>query len=161
MIFISVGTSNKDFNRLLKECDNIALGSSSKFFAQIGNSAYIPTHIPHKRWLSTEEMQHWHDVATIFIIHAGFGTVSELIRLRKPIIIVPRTIENGEAVNDQGDLSSKLHDLGFVEEVKDIAQLRQALSNINSQKYNPYNLTSTIPSILEDFIINLTSNACK
>lgn len=155
MIFITVGTANKGFDRLIEKCDELALKYDLSFFAQIGSSQFTPKNIPYKRWLTKEEIiQHYQD-AGAFIVHGGFGTLSEILRMGKPIIVVPRTFENGEAVNDQSDLSSKLAALGFVINVTDMDMLEPAINALNSTSLKSYDLKSNIPEILKNSVIEL------
>lgn len=155
MIFVTVGTANKGFDRLIQKCDELALKYGLPFFAQIGSSQVIPKNIAYKRWLTKEEIQNKYENASAFIVHGGFGTLSEILRIGKPIIVVPRTFENGEAVNDQSDLSSKLAALGFVINVTDMDILEPAIKSLNSTSLKSYNLNSNIPEILKDCILNL------
>lgn len=152
MIFITIGTANKGFNRLIQNCDFIAEKYGLTFFAQLGSSSFIPKNIDYKRWLTVDEMKIKYDQADAFIVHGGFGTLSEVLRLKKPIIVVPRTFKNGEAVNDQRDLSFKLEKLGYVKCVTDIEQLENVVLNIQSIPLKEYNLVSDIPLILQDQI---------
>ncbi|WP_113651841.1 glycosyltransferase [Pedobacter namyangjuensis] len=155
MIFITVGTANKGFDRLIQKCDELALKYGLSFFAQIGSSQFTPKNIPYKRWLNKEEITKYYQDASAFIIHGGFGTLSEILRIGKPIVVVPRTFENGEAVNDQSDLSSKLAALGFVINVTDMEMLEPAINAINTTSLKSYNLNSNIPEILKESILNL------
>jgi UDP-N-acetylglucosamine transferase subunit ALG13 len=156
MIFISVGTANKGFDRLLKECDRIASRSTITFYAQTGSSTYIPKHIEHKQWLSRDEMVQYYHTASGFIVHGGFGTISEIIRLNKPIIVVPRKFEDGEAVNNQADLAVKLSELMFVKCIDDLRELEEILINLQRYKFRSYNLTTIIPKILDEYLSTIS-----
>lgn len=152
MIFITIGTANKGFDRLLQKCDEIAKKHNIIFFAQTGSSKYIPQNIDYKQWLSKEEINIKYKEARAFIVHGGFGTLSEVLRLEKPIIVIPRTFENGEAVNDQSDISIKLDSLGFVKCILDLKNLEEMVLNIDSIFFNRYKLESNIPNILKEKI---------
>ena len=158
MIFITVGTTNKGFDRLLMECDRIAQETGKSFFAQTGSSKYNPKNMPFKKWLTNEEMKFFYYSATSFIIHGGFGTLSETLKTNKPIIVVPRKFEDGEAVNDQMDLAIKLHSLGFIHCIKNLSDLEEILFNENKIKLKPFSLVTTIPSLLNTYISELTKD---
>jgi UDP-N-acetylglucosamine transferase subunit ALG13 len=155
MIFVSVGTANKGFDRLLRECDQVAQRTGLAFFAQTGSSAFKPAHMPSQPWLSREEMQRYYQQASAFIVHGGFGTLSETLKLNKPIFVVPRRLEDGEAVNNQTDLVAKLHSLGLVYHVEQLTKLEDALTQLASHRFRPNRLTTTIPTLIQDYVSQL------
>jgi UDP-N-acetylglucosamine transferase subunit ALG13 len=155
MIFVTVGTANKGFSRLIKECDDIANALRVEFFAQIGMSEYVPVHMAYTQWLTREQMSTYYKKASAYIVHGGFGTLSEIIRFGKPIIVVPRRFEDGEAVNNQNDLADKLNDLGFVKTVSNMSDLQSVISDIDSFHFKTYDLKSTVPNMLNKYISDL------
>jgi len=156
MIFVSVGTSNKGFDRLLRACDQIALRTGLPFFAQTGSSAYTPNHLPYQTWLSRAEMQERYQAASAFIVHGGFGTLSETLKYGKPVFVVARRLEDGEAVNNQTDLAIKLHSLGLVQYVEKLEELESALLLRETYQQQANVLKTTIPAIIQNYITNLT-----
>ncbi|TPG58943.1 glycosyltransferase [Hymenobacter nivis] len=155
MIFVTVGTANKGFDRLLRECDQIAQRTGLEFFAQTGSSEFKPQHLAYQAWLSRDEMQQYYQRASAFIVHGGFGTLSETLKLGKPIFVVPRRLEDSEAVNNQADLVIKLHSLGLIYHVDQLTQLEQVLLQPEAHQFQLNTLTSTIPSILESYVNQL------
>ena len=155
MIFVSVGTSNKGFDRLLRACDQIALRTGLPFFAQTGSSAYIPNHLPHQAWLSRAEMQERYQSASAFIVHGGFGTLSETLKYGKSIFVVARRLEDGEAVNNQADLAIKLHSLGLVHYIEKLEELESVLLLREPYKQQANKLTTNIPAIIQNYITHL------
>lgn len=158
MIFVSVGTANKGFNRLLQECDQIARRTSLTFFAQTGSSSYQPAHLPFQAWLTSAQMQQHYQQASAFVVHGGFGTLSETLQYGKPIFVVPRRAQDGEAVNNQTDLAVKLHSLGLVHYVEQVAHLEQALLQREKLVFRPKTLTNNVPDLILDYIAHLTCN---
>ena len=152
MIFISVGTADKGFDRLLQACDKIAAHSATKFFAQTGYSEFVPTYIKSTRWLSREQMKACYKQATSFIIHGGFGTISEVIRFNKPIIVVPRSFSEKEAVNDQYDLCRHLSRANYVHCVENVDHLESVLKNIALGQLRPFEVSTQIPELIAAFI---------
>ena len=155
MIFITVGTTNKGFDRLLSKCDEIAERSGLVFFAQTGNSGYKPKHFDYKQWLSQTDMLIKYQEAAAFLVHGGFGTLSEVLSTKKPVVVVPRSRKDEEAVNNQGDICRKLDQMGYVKCVEDIERLSGVLSNIGDLRLVPYELESDIPSIVKDHVNTL------
>jgi UDP-N-acetylglucosamine transferase subunit ALG13 len=152
MIFISIGTANRGFDRLLRECDQIAHRTGREFFAQTGSSSFKPVHIPFQQWLSRNEMQQYYHRASAFVVHGGFGTLSETLKFGKPIFVVPRRLEDGEAVNNQTDLATKLHSLGLIYHVAQLTHLEQALMQLETYRFQPNTLKTTIPTIIQDYV---------
>lgn len=100
MLFVTVGTHSQQFDRLLKEIDRIAEKRKDLvFFAQIGNSKYIPKNFFYKKFLSKEEYEKNFN-ADIIISHGGAGSIIHTLTLKKPLIVVPRLKRFNEHTND-------------------------------------------------------------
>lgn len=112
MIFVTVGTHEQPFNRLLKEVDNLIENGVIKddVFAQIGYSDYVPKHYKYSKFLDYTEMQNYFLRATVVITHGGPSSFMEAIKLKKVPIVVPRQEKYGEHINN--------HQLEFCEELK-------------------------------------------
>ncbi|MCX6800740.1 MAG: glycosyltransferase [Candidatus Diapherotrites archaeon] len=102
MIFVSVGTHDQQFNRLLKEIDKLVENKkiSESIFAQTGNSIYIPKKFKHKKFLGLEEFDKNVKKCEIFITHAGEGNIGTGLQYEKRMIVVPRLKKFGEHTND-------------------------------------------------------------
>lgn len=103
MIFLTIGT-DLSFNRLVKAMDIWASNNSSiKVFAQIGpigSIDYHPKHMNNKSMLSPEEYNQYCDEADFLIAHAGMGSIITALKIRKPIVLMPRLAKYGEHRND-------------------------------------------------------------
>ncbi|NVO86109.1 glycosyltransferase [Hymenobacter terrestris] len=153
MIFVSVGTANQGFDRLLRECDQIAYRIGLPFFAQIGSSSFKPLHMPYQAWLSRDEMQYYYQNATAFIVHGGFGTLSEILKLGKPIFVVARLFEEGEAGNNnQTDLAVKLHSLGLIYYIEHLPHLEAAIVQRETYLFRQNDLLTTIPTLIQEYV---------
>ncbi len=72
MIFVSVGTHEQGFDRLIKEVDNFAKENNIKdIFIQKGFTKYNPTHCAYKELISPDEMNHYMNTANLVITHGG------------------------------------------------------------------------------------------
>jgi UDP-N-acetylglucosamine transferase subunit ALG13 len=99
-LFVSVGTRPNQFDRLARAADELALKKGFEVFVQSGNSTYVPKNADHSKFLGHEETlqkMKWCDVA---VVHAGAGTLIELLALRKPVVLFPRLEKYGEHTND-------------------------------------------------------------
>jgi Uncharacterized conserved protein len=92
MIFVTVGTHEQPFNRLIKKLDEMVENKliQDEIFAQIGYSTYEPKHYKWSKFLSSDEMDHYMQEATTVICHGGPATFMKSLSLGKKTIVVPR-----------------------------------------------------------------------
>lgn len=102
MIFVTVGTHEQQFDRLVKKIDELKKQNIVKddVFIQIGYSTYEPKYCEYKRLLSYDEMNEMYHNANIIITHGGPASFMKALELKKIPIVVPRQIKFGEHVND-------------------------------------------------------------
>lgn len=111
MIFVTVGTHEQQFNRLVRAVDDsIADGTlDDSVFIQTGYSDYQPTHCEWTRFLPVAEMRSWMREADVVVTHGGPSSFIEAMSVGKVPVVAPRRFEYGEHVND--------HQVDFVREV--------------------------------------------
>lgn len=111
MIFVTVGTHNYEFTRLVKIIDSIAEKIDEDFFIQYGNSKHIPRNCKGIQWLDGSKMAHYLSTADVIITHAGAGSILSSLISGKPLIIIPRKQSLGEHIDDhQFQLARKMED---------------------------------------------------
>lgn len=99
-ILVTVG-SMFPFDRLIHGADVMASKlPNESIVAQIGDGAYEPRHMPFERFLPRARFVELLRDSDVVISHAGIGTISEALRFRKPLMVLPRRHSLGEAVND-------------------------------------------------------------
>ena len=140
MIFVTVGTHEQQFNRLIKEVDRLKGEGliQDEVFIQTGFSDYEPVHCQWKALISYDEMNRYMDEADIVITHGGPATFMGVISKGKRPIVVPRQEKFGEHVNDhQVKFSQKIAKEygGSIILIQNIEELRK-----NFYKGNTYNL---------------------
>ena len=140
MIFVTVGTHEQQFNRLIKEVDRLKGEGliQDEVFIQTGFSDYEPVYCQWKNLISYDEMNHYMDEANIIITHGGPATFMGVISRGKRPIVVPRQEKFGEHVNDhQLEFSQKINEeyIDSIELIQNIEELRQIF-----YKSNTYNL---------------------
>lgn len=133
MIFVTVGTHEQQFDRLIKEVDYLKKNKfiNEDVFIQTGFSEYIPQYCQHSKFLSYEEMTEYIENARIIITHGGPASFLSVLSAGKSPIIVPRQEKYGEHVNDhQVDFSTQLIERGYpISVVYNIDELPKYLSN--------------------------------
>ncbi len=102
MIFVTVGTHEQQFDRLLAEIDRLRENMVLKddVMAQTGFSSYEPEHCQWSRLLSCQDMDRYIKEARIVITHGGPASFIAPLREGKIPIVVPRQKRFGEHVND-------------------------------------------------------------
>ncbi|AAV60743.1 Glycosyl transferase CpsG [Streptococcus thermophilus] len=149
MIFVTVGTHEQPFNRLIKEVDRLKKEGiiTDEVFIQTGFSTYEPQYCDWKNIISYPEMEDYMNRADIIITHGGPATFMGAIAKGKKPIVVPRQEKFGEHVNDhQLDFAYQVKDrydnIEVVEDIKTLQQfLKQDLSisestTSNNKKFN-------------------------
>ena len=102
MIFVAVGTQKFQLNRLLKAVDDLKGQGrlEDEVFAQTGHSDYAPQNYGYKDFLSREDFQSCIDRCDLLITHSGVATIIAGLKLRKPVVVVPRLAKFSEHVDN-------------------------------------------------------------
>ena len=111
MIFVTVGTHEQQFNRLVQEIDRLKENGEIKedVVIQTGYSTYEPQFCEFQKIFSYDEMQKYIAEASIVITHGGPSSFIAPLQIKKIPIVVPRQHKFDEHVND--------HQAEFVKEV--------------------------------------------
>jgi len=102
IIFITVGTEKFSFDRLIRIVDDVADKGliKGKFFAQIGESNYIPKKIQYSKFLEFRIFLEHVKRSDLVITHAGVGTLLNCLSFGKIPIIFPRLHKYSEHLDD-------------------------------------------------------------
>lgn len=127
MIFVTVGTNEARFDRLLEALDDLPGGTD--LVVQHGPSAIRPTGATCTDYLSFDEIVESMRRARAVVTHAGVGSVlTALLNGTRPIV-VPRLQRFGEAVDDhQLEFGRRAASAGLVTLVEDTAELVPAIA---------------------------------
>lgn len=135
MIFVSVGTNEAPFDRLLRAVD--ALPTDEQLVVQAGHSSpHVVTRAEVVDFLSFEKMGESIRQARAFVTHAGVGSIMVGLANGKRPIVLPRRKAFGEAVDDhQLQLGRRFSRAGLVTLVEEPEHLDKALRG--EQKAEP------------------------
>jgi beta-1,4-N-acetylglucosaminyltransferase len=123
MIFVSVGMHYLGFDRLVKKIDAIAESSNEEIIIQLGRSKYRPKYAKYFEFDEYDSLLSLISASRL-IICQGAMTAMDSILLGKPVLVVPRSSENGEVIdNHQMVFAKKLAELGYCTLVKDLDKL--------------------------------------
>ena len=98
MIFVSVGTNEQPFDRLVAAAG--ALVGSEPVIIQRGSSDLQPAFADCRAFLPFEEVEQLVRQSRAFICHAGVGSIGVALRLGRRPIVMARRHHLGEAVDD-------------------------------------------------------------
>lgn len=100
MIFVTVGTHEQQFNRLVEYMDKWARNHDEKVIIQTGFSTYVPQNCEWHKILPYCEMKKNVEDARVIITHGGPSSFIAALQIGKIPIVVPRRKDYGEHVND-------------------------------------------------------------
>lgn len=133
MIYVTVGSHDQPFDRLIKEMDRISGELGIKTVIQTGCSGVRPKNAEWRDYYPFDEAEELIGKAEAVVGHAGIGTVISARRANKPLIIVPRQKKFGEHFNDhQLEISRELtaNPRPGVEVALEITEIEKKLAKI-------------------------------
>ena len=149
MIFVSLGTQDKPFNRIIDYVislkENLKEIKSEKIIIQLGQTKLLKSeneriekleNIIIYDMLKPEKMKDIIKDSDIIITHAGVGTIMECLEMGKEIIVVPRKVENLEHVNNhQEEIAFEMEKKGFLTKVDTYEELENKIIMLLKDKY--------------------------
>lgn len=133
MIFVTVGTHEQPFNRLVECVDNLKRDGviTEDVIIQTGFSTYEPKFCQWSKLIPYKQMVQNVADARIVITHGGPASFIMPLQVGKTPIVVPRQSEFNEHVNDhQVDFSKAVAErMGTIIPVYDIGELAGILTN--------------------------------
>jgi len=133
MIFVTVGTHEQQFNRLVQKIDDLKRDGiiTEEVFIQTGYSTYEPQHCEWSKIIPYSEMIQKVRDARIVITHGGPATFIMPLQEGKIPVVVPRQFQFDEHVNDhQVDFSKFIEQRqGNIIVVTDIDELEKTITN--------------------------------
>lgn len=132
MIFVTVGTREDSFDRLIRRVEELAPELDHEINVQIGHTDYEPDgeNVEWFRFTDEETIQRLYATADIVVAHAGAGTVLTALANEKPLVLVPRYDRYDEHENDhQLDLAEALEDRPAIFVVYDIDDLEENIAS--------------------------------
>lgn len=133
MIFVTVGTHEQPFNRLVECIDNMKKDGviQEDVVIQTGYSTYEPKYCKWQNLFPYQEMLKLVDEARIVITHGGPSSFIMPLQIGKTPIVVPRRHEFNEHVNNhQVSFSKAVEDrMGTIIVVDDMDKLGETIAN--------------------------------
>ena len=133
MIFVTVGTHEQQFNRLVECMDNLVKNGdiSEDVIIQTGYSTYEPKHCRYSQFFKYQEMIKNVEEARIVITHGGPSSFIMPLQIGKTPIVVPRKKEYNEHVNNhQVDFCKAVEErMGTIIVVDNVEELKDVIQN--------------------------------
>lgn len=153
MIFVTVGTHEQQFNRLVESVDRLKETGviTEDVIIQTGFSTYEPRHCRWQKLFPYKEMVQMVENARIVITHGGPSSFIMPLQIGKIPVVVPRQKQYEEHVNDHQlvfakALAERQGNLLVVEEIGELKDVLLGYSDIvasiptemksNNQKFN-------------------------
>ena len=141
MIFVTLGTQDKQFVRLLKAVEGLDI--DEEIIMQTGSTDFSTSkkNIKVYKYLSPEEFNKNMSEASQIITHAGVGTLVQGLKLNKKMIVAPRLKKYKEHVNDhQLQILKTFEESGYVIALYDFDELEEKLKeDFKPQKFKSNN----------------------
>lgn len=136
MIFVTVGTHEQPFNRLVEYIDKLKEKGKieEEVIIQTGYSTYQPRYCEWKKLYPYQEMIKLVEEARIVITHGGPSSFIMPLQIGKTPIVVPRQYKFGEHVNDHqvAFVKEVANRMGTIIAVTDIEKLEDTINNYDS-----------------------------
>jgi UDP-N-acetylglucosamine transferase subunit ALG13 len=157
VIFVTLGSQQFQFNRLLKKIDELIEKGviTEDVYAQTGASDYIPVHYRYKKFLDREEFAEAEEQADVLITHGGTGAIIGAVKKGIKVIAVPRLAKYGEHVdNHQLQIIKEFGEMGLIMACYDVEELEENYRKIGDFQSCPYvSNTDKMIASLEEFLV--------
>lgn len=136
MIFVTVGTHEQQFNRLVEYMDQWATKHDEEVIIQTGCSTYEPKRAKWSKLFPYQKMVEMVEQARIVITHGGPSSFFMPLQIEKMPIVVPRMKKYNEHVNDHQVKFCRQVEarLGTMVVVEDIEMLGCIIENYDDVK---------------------------
>ena len=156
MVFVTLGSQDKQFLRLVKEVDKLVKEKiiNEEVIVQAGITTLDTNRIKMLDYIDVSDFRKYMEESTYIIAHGGVGSILDAMKLGKKIIAVPRSPKFDEIANDhQKQIIAEFDKKGYIIGCNDVSDLKEAILKVD--KFNPQNYTSNnknFVQIIENFI---------
>ncbi len=159
MIFVTLGTNDESFERLLKALDKeIEKGTiKEKVIVQAGCTKYESPNMEILDLVPQEKFEQLVSECSLLITHGGVGSILTGINKGKKVIAVPRLAKYKEHGNDhQLQIVENFSERKYILAVKDLNKLGRTIEKAQSFKPQKFvSNTNNIINMIENYIDKL------
>ena len=141
MIFVTLGTQDKPFKRLLEEIDKCILKGiiKDKVIVQAGCTKIVTKRMTLFNQIEYDKFIEYIKNCDLLITHGGVGSIIDGLKYNKKIIAIPRLAKYEEAANDhQTQIIENFSKEGYIIGIKDPKYLNEGLNSIKGFKPKKY-----------------------
>ena len=146
MIFVTVGTHEQQFNRLVECIDKLKKEGyiQEEVIIQTGYSTYEPQYCKWQKLFPYQEMLKLVEEARIVITHGGPSSFIMPLQIGKTPIVVPRQYKFNEHVNDHQvkfckEVESRMGTIVVVEDIEKLDEVIKSYDEIKKEGKNTSN----------------------
>jgi UDP-N-acetylglucosamine transferase subunit ALG13 len=169
LIFVTLGTHERPFYRLVKEIEKLIQGKKirEKVVIQLGFTDYFVKGAECYNFMPEEKFQKYLKNCSVLITHGGLGSIMRGINARKVVIAVPRRKKFNEHTDDhQLQIVKEARKRGSVLVVYNIKNLFKAIEKAKKLKakkreYKPEKMLKIIERILKNWERKYENRNCN
>jgi len=158
MIFVTLGTQDKSFKRLLENIDKeIEKGTiKDKVIVQAGYTKYNSKNMEVFDLLDKDDFDNYIKNCDLLITHGGVGSILTGLKNDKKVIACPRLFKYNEHMNDhQIQIIERFTDAGYIlpyNETDDLGKIIKQVAKFKPNKYksNTKNMIKTIKDYIDN-----------
>lgn len=156
LIFVTLGTQDKGFERLLKLLDKeVEKGFlKEKIIVQAGYTDYKSKNMEIFDYVSKEDFEKYIKRCDVLITHGGVGSIFTGLKNNKKVLVMPRLAKYKEQHNDhQLEITEEFTKEGYILSFEDEDTFEQAylkLKDFSPKKYRSN--TENMVQLIQDFI---------
>jgi len=158
MIFVTLGTQDKGFPRLLEAIDReIENGNiTEKVIVQAGYTKYSSKNMEILDYIPADLFDNYIDEANLIITHGGAGSILTAVKKNKKVIAAARLSKYKEHTNDhQRQIVKEFSDKGYILELRDFNKLSKVIEKSRSFKPKKFESnTKNMIKLVEEYIEN-------
>ncbi len=145
MIFVTLGTQDKPFERLIKAVEEQVIRGNIKdeVIVQAGFTKYKSEKIKILEYIPIDEFEKYIKQADIIITHAGVGSIIMALENNKKVIAGARLKQYGEHVNDhQLQILDNFSENGYIlklDRFEDLDKVLEKAKNFVPKKFESNN----------------------
>ena len=139
MIFVTLGTQDKPFKRLLDYLENSDI--NDEIIVQNGFTEYESNKLKLFKYLDKDDFDNYLKKADLIICHAGVGTIVNCLKNDKKVLAVPRLSKYGEHQNDhQLQIANAYFQKGYILVMNDNDDFDEKIAEL--RKFEPKKFVS-------------------
>ena len=141
MIFVTLGTQDKSFERLLKIVDKAINDGyiKDKVIVQAGVTEYDSDNMEIYNLLAMDKFNEYIEKCDLLITHGGVGSILNGLKNHKKVIAVPRLIKYDEHESDhQIQIVSAFYEKGYILKLDENDDFGKVITDSKKFKPNEY-----------------------